>query len=316
MLSRVADALYWLGRYLERAENVTRLVLVTSEFAVELEGLDEKLAQAEWDFLLAALPGTETARLDFSPSSGLWVPYVSTLLLDERCPVSTIHSVGRARENARAVREALTREVFLNLNEAWRDLARRQRARLKDPTAALKIVADTHQSLMTTLGSVENTMTRDQGWTFMKLGEALERTMRTARILGIKLPALTAAPPGVDPPLVYARWRSLLRSVASLENFRRVHRAFMEPDAVLRFLLLDPVAPRSIRCGLERMSGYLDRLPSGTETSPADRLLGRLLAEVRYDDERILRDPVDFVARVADRLAETHEAIARQYFWS
>ncbi len=316
MLARVADALYWLGRYLERAENVTRLLHVTSELTVELEGLDETLAQTEWDTLLAAIPGAERARLDFSPAAGLSVPYVGALLLDDANLVSVRHSLGMARENARAIREVLTREVFQQLNEAWRELERHGRRPPRDPAAALDIVNQTQQAILTTLGAIEHTLSRDQGWTFMKLGEALERTLRTGLVLRAKLPALREKE--ADPPLVYARWRSLLRGVASLENFRRVHGAGLEPDRVLHFLLFDPVAPRSVRCGVTRMKGYLDQLPEASEVSRADRILGRLLAALRYEDQEILAapDPLPFLDRLISALGETHEAVARQYFLS
>ncbi len=315
MLARVADALYWMGRYLERAENVTRLLLVTSELSVELEGLDETLAQTEWDTLLGAVPGSERARLDFSPAAGLSVPYVGALLLDDANPVSVRHSLGMGRENARAIREALTREVFQHLNEAWRALESHGRRRPRDPAAALDVVNRTHEALLTILGAIEHTLSRDQGWTFMKLGEALERTLRTALVLHAKLPDLTTKEGEADLPLVYARWRGLLRSVASLENFRRAHGAGLEPDDVVRFLLFDPVSPRSVRCGVRRMKGYLDQLPGGTQVSRADRILGRLGATLEYDDEQILAAEVlPFLDRVAVSLAETHEALERQYF--
>ncbi len=220
-----------------------------------------------------------------------------------------------ARENARAIREALTREVFQYLNEAWRDLQGHGRRRPRDPAAALDVVNRTHEALLTTLGAIEHTLSRDQGWTFMKLGEAHERTLRTALVLRAKLPGLTMEEGKAALPLVYARWRGLLRSVASLENYRRAYGAALEPDHVVRFLLFDPVSPRSVRCGVRRMKSYLDQLPGGAQVSRADRILGRLAAKLEYDDEQILAtDVLPFLDRVTVSLAETHEAVERQYF--
>ena len=88
MLSRVAESLYWIGRYLERAENVNRLLLVTTEVAVEIEGLDDSLAQTQWDELLTAVGSSPDPDLHFSPESGLALPYVHWLLLDDDNPVS------------------------------------------------------------------------------------------------------------------------------------------------------------------------------------------------------------------------------------
>jgi uncharacterized alpha-E superfamily protein len=315
MLSRVGGALYWMGRYLERAENVTRLLGVASDFAVEFGGLDEALAQAEWDALVRAFPGADLPSFDFSPEGGLAVPYLNAMLLDDANPISARHSLGRARENARSIREALTREVFANLNEAYRALEDQRREGIDAPAVGAEVVAKTHGAILTTLGAIEHTLSRDQGWTFMKFGEALERTMRTLLVLSAKLPLLQAGAGSVDLPIFYARWRSLLRSVASLENFRRVHGAGLSPDEVVRFLLFDPWTPRSILCGLTRMKGYLDQLP-GSSDSKAARLTGRLVATMTYDADRILEKPdlSDFCNATVAELGAIHEAVERQYF--
>jgi uncharacterized alpha-E superfamily protein len=315
MLSRVADSLYWLGRYLERAENVARLLIVANETAVELEGLNEELAQNEWDDLLAAVPGCEGGGFGFSREEGLALPYVRWLLLDDANPVSVRHSLARARDNARSVREALTKEVFGNLNEVYRELDRSRRRAARDPVAAEQEVVRIHGAILTTLGAMEHTMSRDQGWSFMKLGEALERAQRTLLVLRAKLPVL-AQEGGADLPLFYARWRGLLRSVASLENYRGARGGQLDPEQIARFLLFDRVAPRSVLCGVNRIRGYLDRLPGGQATSEADRLLGRLHAALNYDDDTILTksDLPGFCAQAADSLTAAHEAIAREYF--
>lgn len=318
MLSRVAGSLYWLGRYLERAENVTRLLLVASELSVEFEGIDETLAQAEWDDVVAALPGSELGddELEPSPRQGLVACYVGSLLLDDGNALSVRHSLRRARENARSVREALTREVFSQLNETYRELSGGARARIAGPVHALETVGETHRSIMTTLGAIEHNLSRDQGWVFLKLGEAVERTQRTLLVLRAKLPSLRAADAGLDLPIFYARWRGLLRCVASLENFRRAHGAGLDPDSVCRFLLLDPSTPRSVLCGVARIHGYLEQLPPPEGPHTAHRLAGRLLATLRYEGDEILGKPEldEFCDRSLATLHDLHGAVERQYF--
>lgn len=315
MLARVADTLYWLGRYLERAENVTRLLLVTSELSVEIEGLDDDVSQAEWDTLLLAVPHSETVKLDFSPASGLALPYLRSLLLDDENPVSVRYSLGRARENARGVREALTREVFLALNGAWRDLESLARQPLSGPGQGLEVVNRVHREILTTLGAMEHTLSRDEAWTFLKLGEVIERTSRTALVLRAKLPQLSEHA-AADLPLVYARWRGLLRCVASLENFRREHGGVVAPDLVLRFLLSDRHAPRSLFCGVARMKTYLAQLPFAAQRQGGMQIVGRLLARIEYDDEEILKQPElqPFLGEAVSALSAAHEAITREYF--
>jgi len=172
-----------------------------------------------------------------------------------------------------------------------------------------------HGAILTTLGAIEHTMSRDQGWNFMKLGEALERAQRTLLVLRAKLPAL-AQEDLSDLPLFYARWRGLLRSVASLENYRAARGGQINPEQIVRFLLFDRSAPRSVLCGVNRIRGYLDRLPGGQATSEADRILGRLHATLSYDDDTIFTklELPGFCAQAAERLAAAHEAIVREYF--
>jgi len=119
MLSRVADAVYWMGRYLERAENITRVLLVTDDFATETQGFAEDLAQAAWKDVLAILPSAELTR-PVSAFAPLSLPYLQAFFVDGRNPYSVHYSLRKARENARAVREALTVEVFTSINETFR----------------------------------------------------------------------------------------------------------------------------------------------------------------------------------------------------
>lgn len=316
MLSRVAEDLYWMGRYVERAENVCRLLLVTTEITGEAEGLDEHVAQSEWDTLLHVIPGSDSARLEFSPASGLGVPYIGSLLLDPSNPVSVHQSIERARENARVTREAISREVFQNLNLAYRELDSLRRKRVTNPTMALEAVQNTHRAILTTVGAMEHTLSRDQGWYFIRLGESLERTLRTVLFLRAKLSVLSNSDDGVDLPLIYASRRGLLRSLSCLESFRRVHGSSLSPERILQFLFFDAEAPRTIRSGVSAIKGILDQLPDGSEVSAADRVVGRLLAEIVYSDERIIAEGswLEFLDHVVEELRRTHEAVSRQYF--
>src|SRR2546428_82227 len=121
MLSRVADSLYWMGRYLERAENIARLLLVTEDFSTETQGFAEDLAQGIWKDLLAIFPAAQMTRAA-SPFAPLAVPYLHGFFLDAGNPYSIHFSVRKARENARSVREALTLEAFLAINETYHAL--------------------------------------------------------------------------------------------------------------------------------------------------------------------------------------------------
>jgi uncharacterized alpha-E superfamily protein len=315
VLSRVADALYWMGRYLERAENITRLLLVTEDFSSETQGLAEPLAQAAWKDLLAIFPSAHVAppASAFAPISQ---PYLAGFFLDLANQYSVIYSLRRARENARSVREALTVEVFLALNETYRALEAHVLRGVADPPSLRDGLSTTHKGLFAIGGAIEHTFTRDQGWLFLKLGESLERVYRTALVLRAKLPGLAAAEPRADVALYYTQWRTLLRGLGSLENYRRSYGARLEPELVVPFLLLGPHTPRSLRYGLEAVQDYLERIGGPDGSSTALRIIRRLHADLCYRDEPVGAGTADaaFLDRVVDTTAQTHDALAAQYF--
>jgi uncharacterized alpha-E superfamily protein len=316
MLSRVADAVYWMGRYLERAENITRLLLVTDDFATETQGFAEDLAQAAWKDVLAILPAAELTR-PVSAFAPLSLPYLQAFFVDGDNPYSVHYSLRKARENARAVREALTVEVFMSINETFRAVEAHGERRLGDPTGLRAALTSTHKGLFGIVGAIESTFTRDEAWHFFKLGESLERIYRTALILRAKLPALTGGGRAADQPLYYTQWRSLLRSVSSLENYRRARGATMEADLVVAFLLFDAHSPRSLRATSAAMKDCLERIGGGGELSPAARLASKLHADLSYEEERSARRGTPaFLDRVVDAVTRTHETVTAQYFVS
>jgi uncharacterized alpha-E superfamily protein len=317
MLSRVADALYWMGRYLERAENVTRLLLVTEDLTAEIRGLHEELAERHWQDLLAFFPGAvvdgAAAR---HPGAAASLGYLHAFLVDEANPYSVAFSLGRARDNARSVREAITLEVFLMLNETYRDLESRSRAALRDLPGVRSALTATHKGLLSIAGAIDSTLTRDHGWRFLKLGEGLERTFRTALVLRAALPSLPERDPHVDPELTYTRWRSLLRGVSSLENFRQAHGARLEPRDVIRFLLFDGQAPRSIRHGVAAVQACLGAVAQTPEPGAAARAIGKLSARLTYEADEVIRRAAlgRFLDDVIDGLGKAHDALAGEYF--
>ncbi|RYG86889.1 alpha-E domain-containing protein, partial [bacterium] len=226
MLARVADSLYWCGRYIERAENVARLLMMTSDFCVELDGLDEGLAQAEWNGVLRALQGPKAPQIPYSPENGMSLPFFRALLTNGLNPASVRHSVERARDNARSVGEALTREVYTSLNALGQELQRLDAEGMNDPASGHEAVNAIHLRILTLLGAIEHTLTRDAGWTYLKLGEAMERAQRTATILRLRLPALLIGDEH-DPTLQYALARERVLDRAEEREdaeMDRVHR--------------------------------------------------------------------------------------------
>jgi uncharacterized alpha-E superfamily protein len=315
MLSRVADAIYWMGRYLERAENITRLLLVTEDFSTETQGLDETVAQTAWKDLLAMLPTAQLTR-PVSAFAPLSQPYLTSFFLDVQNVHSIHFSLRKARENARAVREALTIEAFMSINETFHAVESHARKGLTDLPGLRDALASTHKGIFSVVGAIDSTFTRDEGWRFLKLGESIERIYRAALILRARLPALLASEPRSDVPLYYSQWRSLLRSLSSLENYRKAHGARLEPELVVGFLFFDAQSPRSLRAGTATIKDCLERIAGGPDLTPPSRLIGKLYADLCYADARAVRrtgSPA-FLDGVVDALTRAHEALTAQYF--
>ena len=315
MLSRVADAIYWMGRYLERAENITRLLLVTEEFSTETQGLEETVAQTAWKDLLAMLPSAQLTR-PVSAFAPLSLPYLTSFFLDSQNPYSIHFSLRKARENARSVREALTVEAFMSINETFHAIEVYARKGLTDVPGLRDALASTHKGIFSVVGAIDATFTRDEGWHFLKLGESVERTYRAGVILHARLPSLLASEPRTDVPLFYSQWRSLLRILSSLENYRRVHGARLEPDFVVAFLFFDAQSPRSLSAGAATIKRYIEEIAGNRDLNPAARVIGKLHAELSYADAGEIR-PADvpaFLAGVVDALIRVHEALTIQYF--
>jgi uncharacterized alpha-E superfamily protein len=311
LLSRVANSLYWMGRYLERAENANRHLLVTSEFAVELEGINEEIASQEWLSLLASMTASKDGKVPESEEETL--RYMASFLVDKDNPLSVLSSLGKARDNARSVGEIITFEITYNLNEAYRELGSVSKRSMRDPSYVQEALTQTHNSILTTLGAVEHTLTRGEGWNYMKLGEAIERTQRTLYVLRTRLPNLLSWGEHEDAPLYFASWRSLLRSLASLENYRQEQGPSFNADQVVRFLLFHGSTPRAVYCGVRRMLGYIRGMSdSGPGIRESRRLLGKLGAQLEFDQEEIMRPDgtLQFFDRALLSLNGVHDAIS------
>ena len=315
MLSRVADALYWMGRYIERAENITRLLLVTDDFATEAKGLDEAIAQDAWKDLLAVFPAAQITR-EMPPYAPVALTYLLSFFADSRNTYSVSYSLRKARENARAVREALSLEVFVVLNEVFHELEAWEKKPPGDVPGLRTALTSVHRDLFSIVGAIDHTLPRDEGWRFLRLGESLERLYRTASVLRTKLPALLTPVAGADSALQQAQWRTLLRSLASLEHFRKVYGARLEPDVVVPFLLFERESPRSLRHGADTVMRYVEAIAGGADSNGAARLTGRLAAGLRYMDAAVIQQPgfAAFLDHVVDEAAKIHDAVDARFF--
>lgn len=275
MLSRVAEALFWMSRYLERAENTARML--QANMMVSLDSAEPGL------FALVEAAGDEQRFSEhFDDRSDDSV--MKFILFDPDNPNSVLRCLHAARSNAQQVREVVPTEFFECLNRLFlhtRAIAFRAEEQGHEQDALCRFVRDT---VLQAKGIRDGTMTHDEGWMFCVLAEHLERADATTRILDVKYFTLLPSPGHVGAPIDAAGWSALLRSASALQAYRQEH-GHIDPENVAGFLVLDREFPRSVRHCLDRASEILRVLTGsipGTYTIEGERLLGRLAAELDW----------------------------------
>ncbi|MCA3181640.1 MAG: alpha-E domain-containing protein [Burkholderiaceae bacterium] len=274
MLSRVASHLYWLSRYLERAENMARILDVGASLA---------LLSGEGDALAAIEPLVITDTLDAFDATGLprTPEHVARFLAWSPSHPSTIVSCLEAsRENARAVRGSITSEMWENINDTWLQLVARRRAGAEPTDAAFFDWVKERSHLFR--GITFATIRRDQSYQFIRLGTFIERADNTARILSVKQARRSTSPDG-DGLTDYYRLSAVLRSVSSLEAYRDTYRDAIDARRVAELLIFDPTLPRSLRFCFDEVVRILAELPQAPARS-ARRLAAHMLALLEHGE--------------------------------
>ena len=302
MLSRHAEDLFWMGRYLERAEDTSRLLDVT--YHSVLEAGTDRTPEELWAELLETLFLEEAV-----PTAEAGEQVGELLIADRGYPGSLPSIVGKARENARTTREWLSVEVWETLNDLHLHLGRIDLASLAPhrPYEVLQMVKSSCQAVH---GAVEGSMPRGEGYRFLILGQRLERALITSRVLTVWHRRLG----GFASPAAYAEWVKLLRSVSAYEAYLRSHRASMEGGRVLTFLLQSPDLPRSVLSCLRLVESLLGELDSGGGAS-LQRTAGRVRSSVEYIDVDTLGEQlVPFLEGVEEGILGLAHEIERSYF--
>ncbi len=316
MLARAAENIYWLGRYIERAESVARMLQIVEQLSIEIRGLDPKLAVSIWEDLLRIYPGSGMDVPASDEPDAMADAFIRSFLVSSTNPLSVAYSIRSARENARVIRDNLTMESFVLLNEAHLRLNDFARNTTADRMCMRDELSHMRREIFGIWGAIQKTFTRDEGLRFLDMGAVIERAFRTLMLLQVKLPFMFSQPESLDLPIYYARIRADLKTVASLENYRRMHGADLEPKQVARFLLFDHRAPHSVHVCLRQLKRQIDELEYGSPLTNPARLLGKLTARMDFEEHEILAsNSLDVACRdLADDIIEIHEAISRLYF--
>ena len=278
MLSRTADSLYWLARYMERAENIARIVMVGHRMSSLTRSLEN--SGNEWhSTLLAAGCEPEFFKKHAEASPALVIDY---LVRDPDNPSSIYSCLETARRNARAVRTALTVDMWDALNETWHQARGGKRF---DAAADLPALLDwVKERSLLFAGAYANTMLRNDAFYFTRLGTFLERADNTARILDVKYHVLLPRHEGVGGALDYYHWQAILRSVSALRSYHWIYQDRLKPWLVAELMLLRPEMPRSLLSCHEQIVRHLELLAEayGGKRGECHRVAGELHARLRF----------------------------------
>ena len=311
MLSRVADAIYWASRYVERAENVARFVNVNMDLM-----LDSPMAERPSWAPLVQITGDH--RL-FEERYGEYTPEnVTRFLTFERdYPNSIASSVYAARENARTVREVISREMWESLNELYLIVKQARRFELP-PEEMADFYDQVKQAGIRFAGATDATLSHGEAWRFCRLGRMLERADKTSRILDVKYYILLPELGDVGTTIDRVGWKALLNSASALQMYRQQHH-IVTPRSVAQFLIFDDEFPRSVRHCVSRMQEALHRItgtPLGSYTNTAERLVGQLKSELDYSeiDDVMSVGLHEYLDRIQLTMNKVGEAITERFF--
>ncbi len=311
MLSRVANSIYWMARYIERAENIARFVDVNLHLM-----LDSPVeSKGQWEPLVIVSGDHESFKERYGEASRDNV--VNFLTFDRDNPNSIISSVIYARENARTVRDAISSEMWAQINKFYYSLLDAEKS-----DAALDTPYDFYNQIKLQshlfIGITDTTMSHGEAWHFDRLGRLLERADKTSRIMDVKYFMLLPRVEDVGTPIDNIGWAALLKSASAFEMYRKKYRR-ITPTDVARFLILDTKFPRSMRYCLHKAQISLHELTGtviGTFTNKAERRLGRLRSDLDYAniDEIISEGLHEYLDGFQTKLNGVGDAIFDTFF--
>jgi uncharacterized alpha-E superfamily protein len=311
MLSRVADSVYWMSRYVERAENVARFVDVNYQLMLDApEGLDQ-----QWEPLVATTG--DHGRFAEHHGAATEENVTQFLTFERDNPNSILSCLRAARENARSVREIISSEMWLQLNRFY--LMVKSAAESPDgmerPQEFFEAVK---QASHLFTGITHATMTQGEAWHFSRLGRMLERADKTSRILDVKYFLLLRSADDVGTPFDAIQWAAVLRSASAFEMYRKRH-GRISPRGVADFLLLDREFPRAIQFCLVAARDSLHAIsgtPLGTFRHPPEKLLGHLCSDLSFTtlDEIIKQGLHEYVDGLQTKMNQVSDGIYETFF--
>lgn len=312
MLSRVAESIYWMSRYIERAENVARFIDVNHNLSLSFQGD----FTPQWAPLIYTTGDEKLFEEHYGPNSYDQRNVYQFLTFDTRNPNSILSCLTRARENARCVRENLTTAMWEEINKFYLQVrGAAARPVLSQPFDFLTDIKRTSHLIW---GVTDATMSQGEGWHFSRIGRHLERADKTSRILDVKYFILLPNPKDVGTPMDAIQWGALLESTSALQMYRKSHGRIV-PLKVADFLILDRYFPRSMHYCIIRVEESLHAVTGSAEggfSNVAEKLVGRLKSELDYThiDDVISQGMHQFIDRFQVHLNTVGAAIHKCFF--
>ena len=309
MLSRVADSLYWMSRYLERAENTVRQLDVTMSLMLDPGGAS---AEIRWQRLVASLGNPADLKWD-----GDFDSMARKLVFDDENHASVTYSIDFARENARQVREEISSEQWQRLNRLYHQI-HAPAAQTQFSVSLSDFLASIVDGIHLFKGVSDTTMIHGQGWQFIRLGRYLERCYSTATLLEVFQPEFFTLPEREHSGYSYLEQVGLLRCCTAFEAYCQVYTADISPDRILEFLLLNKDFPHAIRYCVDGSLNALECIQRGIARRPSEELraaIGRLHAMLGFTTVGEILDggATGFLHRIREQCMTIHEILYRFY---
>lgn len=305
MLSRVAENIYWMARYIERAENTARLIMVNTNLLLDLP----KGLQPGWEPIIKILGSSEYFSQHHDDLSERTV--LKYLIADPKSPISILYSLQQARENARTIRDIIPREAWEQVNNLFL-MAKSDASSGYSKKGRYDYLRRIILGAQTITGLLAGTMLHDMGYDFLRMGRNLERADMTTRIIDVRSADLLPDHEGLT-PFENIQWMSVLKSLTGYQMYRRTIQVRVRRPDVLKFLLKEKRFPRSFYHGLREVKACLLHLPRNEE---AISLLNEVGKKVLRVDQVILQQDElhSFIDELQLGLAEINQAITRLYF--
>lgn len=281
MLSRVANSIYWINRYIERAENYSRFVSVNLNLALDAPGI----LTEQWEPLLIATADNYGFYEFHSRANRNNV--IDFMTFDKRNPNSIFSCLAAARENARTIRESITKEMWEHINIFYLKIKETQSAKNWDVEQLQQFFTEIKDGCQLFWGIVDSTVTRNEAFHFGRMGRFLERADKTSRFLDVHYFSLLPDDEAIGSPKELLIWTSVLKSVGAFNMYRQEHRV-INPSHIVEFLILDKSFPRSVfycirqaELSLYEISG--NKITEGY-SNPAEKSLSKLRHEIEFTE--------------------------------